>query len=328
MPANPLSLLDNVRLCNGTHGLKNFYADLLKKNKPKAFELINDQYLKFGSLYHLRHECSSPQVLKAINPLYGKVLQLTSELSGWADRHSEAMMRSDGDNTHAALRWMMKTGFDENEPGSGYDQVMERTAALLTKSFHDTEVLPEIAGMIFERNRSGKLIHELVWAFFEAQKPESLALIAQGLNSTDSRDAGLAKRLLCFIPCIRESSGLPMNALHTKAMAWLQENLPFLYYTGESLHLSGQPLLYAVEWNAKYLCHPVSAENGELLSILNPYEDELVKHFEELPENTRMHLADFSYLLYRTDFNQWANWIQLPLVSQISQTERYMEGLA
>lgn len=328
MPANPLSLLDNVRLGNGTDGLKNFYNDLLKKDRAKAIEFINDQHLKFGSLYHLRHECSNPQAVKAINPLYAKVLQIIPELSGRADRHTEAMMRSDGDNTYAALRWMLKTGFDENEPGSGYDQVMEHTAALLTKSFNDTDVLPEIAEMIFTKNRSGKFIHELVWAFFEARRPESLPLIAQGLNSADSRDIELAKRLLCFIPCVHENPGIPIKAVHSRVMTWLQENLPFLYYTGESLHLSSQPLFYAVEWNAKYLCHPVSAENGELLSILNPFENELIKHFEELPENTQRDMADYSYLLYRTNFNQWTNWIQLPLTSQTSMAERYMGGLA
>lgn len=328
MPANLLGLLDNVRLGNGTDGLKNFYNDLLKRDKTKALELINDQYLKFGSLYQLRYECADPQIAKAMNPLYGKALQIIPKLSGGADRHSEAMMRSDGDSTHAALRWMMKTGFDENEAGSGYDQVMERTAALLTKSFNDTDVLREIAEMIFAKNRSGRLIHELVWAFFEARKPESLTLIVQGLDSADNRDVELAKRLLRFIPCVRENAGMPMNAVRIKAMSWLQDNLPFLYYTGESLHLSGQPLLYAVEWNAKYLCRPVSAENGELLSILNPFENELMKHFSELPENKRINLADFSYLLYRTNFNQWTNWIQLPLAGQTSLTERYMGGLA
>jgi len=327
MPANPLSLLDNVRLGNGTDGLKNFYIDLLKKDRVKALEFINDQHLKFGSLYHLRYECSSPQEVKAINPLYGKALHLISELSGKADRNSEAKMRSDGDSTYAALKWMMKTGFDENEPGSGYDQVMEHTAALLTKSFNDTDVLPEIAEMIFTKNRSGKLIHELVWAFFEARKPESLTLIAQGLNSADSRDVELAKRLLFFIPCIRENSGMPMNTVHTNTMTWLQENLPFLCYTGESLHLSGQPLFYTVEWNAKYLCRPVSSENDELPSILNPFENELVKHFKELPDNTRKNLADFSYRIYRTNFNQWADWIQLPLMSQVNMTEHHMGGL-
>jgi hypothetical protein len=328
MPANPLSLLDNVRSCNGMDGLRNFYSNLLKKDREKALELINDQYMKFGTLYQLRYECSSPQVDKALNPLYRKALQIIPELSGRAVRHSEAVMRSDGDSTCPALRWMLKTGFDEDELGDVYDQIMEHTAALLTRSFHDADLLPEIAEMIFIKNRSGKLIHELVWAFFEARKPESLTLITQRLISTDSRDVGLAKRLLCFIPCIRENSNVPMSIVHAKAMTWLQKNLPFLYYTGESLHLSGHPLLYAVEWNAKYLCRPVSAGDGELLSILNPFENELIKHFEELPENSRRILADFSYMLYRSNFRQWTHWIQLPLASQENLAVRYMGGLA
>jgi hypothetical protein len=328
MPVNPLSLLDNVRSGNGSDGLRNFYNDLLKKDREKALELINDQHLKFGTLYHLRYECSNPRIIKALDPLYRRALEIIPELSARADSHLEARMRSDGDSTYSALKWMLKTGFDENESGSSYDQLMEHTAALLTRSFNDTDVLPEIAEMIFIKNRSGKLVHELVWAFFEARKPESLMLLAHRLNSADSRDIELAKRLLCFIPFIHENPGMPMSIVHLKVMAWLRDNFPFLYYTGESLHLSGQPEHYAVEWNAKYLCHPVSAESGELLSILNPFENELIKHFGELPENSRKILADFSYMLYRTNFNQWSNWIQLPPANQASLAEHNMGGLA
>lgn len=327
MSVTPVCLLDNVRLGNGADGLKNFYRGLLKNGREKALELINDQDLSFGSLYLLRDEFASPSMHVMLNPLYRKAIQLTSGLAGSADSRVEAKMRLKKDDTYAALNWMLKTGFGEERLGSDYDRLMERAAALLTKSFSDTESLPYIVEMIFSRNRSSRLIHELVWAFFEIHSPENLFLLAPWLNSPDSRDIALAKKLLHFIPCIGENQDLTSYMSYDRAISWLHENIPFLHYTGESLQLSGQPVYYELEWDAKYLCRPVSSENEEPLSALSPYEKELQEQFKELPEDLQTMLADFSFSLYRMNFSQWHNWLQLPVMSQISLAYRFAGGL-
>lgn len=326
MPASPLSLLDNIRLSNGSEGLRNYYSDLFQNKREKALEMVNDQKLQFGTLFLLRHEFSKAAVSVALNPLYRKALEIAAELIGNKGGQTEKAMRSGNEDTSSVLRWMIRTGYIEDDAGKDYEQLMECTAALLTRSFRDTAVLPEIAEMIFARHRSGKLIHELVWAFFEARSPESLLFIAQRLNSPDCREVELAKRLLCFIPAISEHPGIAGSALYSRVLQWLQENRPFLYYTGESLHLCSSPMHYNVSLVAKYLCRPVSVDNGEPLLALNEFESRLSSHFRELPEQLQQQLADFSHLLYRRNIYQWNTWIRLSLDEQATLAARMMGG--
>jgi hypothetical protein len=188
-----------------------------------------------------------------VQPEYEK--QHNSMRKGWAERQSIVSMRNDNDLI-TALQWMLRSGSDENGLGELYGQLMDNCACLLPEVHRDMPVLESMSHMIFQRHREGRLIHELVRAFFEARRLESLPLLAQGLLSANSRDVELAKRLLCFIPCIRRAiagrdeagSGLELSGadLYACSMEWLNQNKPFLYYTGENLHLSGYPMHYTV----------------------------------------------------------------------------------
>lgn len=156
---------------------------------------------------------------------------------------AEKTMRSKAEELLPVLEWMVRTGWDAEMGRAGYELLLERCTALLLKSFRDCSVLSAVADIIFERNRYGKLIHNLVWAFFEARDPDSLYLIVQRLNSADDRDRALAKKLLAFIPGLEEASG---TSAFVRAMHWLSENRPFLYYTGETMQMCTRPFFYTV----------------------------------------------------------------------------------
>ena len=341
MSSKPIGLLDNIRINNGPNGLKNYVQNLLQENREKAFELINDTNLQFRTLYLLRNLIRKADAENALNPLFLQALEMAAELTGTSGltgqnaAKAEKNFRQRNENAVSALQWMIKTGsadrfrdgaIDE-APDKEYDRLMERAAALLTKSFRDTTVLPELAEMIFTQYRNGKLIHELVWAFFEARNPESLLLIALRLNSPDRRDKELAERLLCFIPEIGKWSRHTGLMAYNGVLYWLRENKPFMYYTGESLHLCSSPRHYAVSLPAKYLCRPVSVDTGEPLSPFNELETKLLQPFRELSELIQQKLADFSLKLYGSNIYQWNTWIQLPLNEQISFTARMNGGM-
>ncbi|MEN6315718.1 MAG: hypothetical protein ABFD25_15900 [Clostridiaceae bacterium] len=322
------SLLDNIRLSNGPEGLKNFYHDLLRRDSKKAFELVNDNNLHFDTLFLLRSELSKTAASDKLNPLYREALRIAEMLVAGEKSHAGRSIRSGRDEIGPVLRWMVKTGCPERYCGAeleNYEQLMEISAALLTKSFRDTSALPEIAEMIFERNRDGRLIHDLVWAFFEARNPESLLLIAERLVSPYFADAALAKRLLCFIPGLDdESTAGPI--LYNRVLNWLGENRPFMSYTGENLHLCNLPRHYAVSLSAKYLRHPVSIDRDIPLPALNEFERCLAMQFDKLPEHQQQCLADFSHTLHKTNIRQWNAFLQLSADQQanlaLSQTGR------
>ncbi len=316
MPDAQICLLDNVRLSNGQECLRNYYTDIVSRDPQKAFELLNDHRLSFSTLYVLRHDLEDLTSSLSLNPLYGSALRLTILLSGSRGNQTEAEIRSGGSNTEMVLNWMLKTGYRDEALGQSYDTLMDNVAALLVKSFKSHLALYETADLIFMRHRSGKEIHDLIWAFFEACSPESLFFIAKRLSSSYSTEVTLAKKLLHFVPTI--SKDTDSASAYSNTWRWLSENLPFLYYSGESLNLSPLPEYYILSLACKYLCHRVSPKTGHPLKALTYIEQKLSNAFTDLPDHIQVRLADFSYTLFRENTYKWSMWITLPITQQVS----------
>lgn len=332
MNDKPLSLLDNIRISNGEQELRNFFRRQFKIDYAGATEMLNDKNLHFSTLYVLKDELPKKTIERELDPTYRRALLLARLLSGnyhGKQRESlkiiEKRLRSEKDVYEPALRWIVGTGGQEDNLGSKYEQIMERAAALLIKSYGDTTQLPALAEIIFARNRRKALIHELVWTFFEACNPDSLKLLASRLNSSDVRDAQLAKKLLSFIPGIADNSLNTRLSPYSTVSGWLDENKPFLCYTGESLHLSNMPMPYSVSQSAKYLCHPVSIHTGRPLMRYLPDENKKLSVFEKLPEERQQQLAAFSWFLYRRNIYQWNKWIRLSVNEQSALASQMTE---
>lgn len=333
MNEKPLSLLDNLRLSNGPQELKNYYRGQFQIDRHNAIEMLNDQNLHFSTLYLLKSELDEKTINNNLDPVYRKALDIADLLSAemqkrsaWSPGNVEKKLRSTDDDTISALRWIVGTGGPEDGSDSKYELLIERSAALLIKSHGDTTQLPALAELIFARNRRKALIHELVWAFFEARSPDSLMLLAQRLNSRDSRDASLAKKLLSFIPGIEDESIHTRLSPYSWVSGWLEENRPFLCYTGENLHVSNKPMPYSVSAPAKYLCHPVSINTGEPLMPFLPSENNKLSAFKKLPEKLQQQLAAFSWMLYRRNIYQWNSWIRLSVNDQSALASQMMGG--
>lgn len=311
------SLLDNVRLSNGPDCLRNYYTDIVGRDSQKALELLNDPGLSFATLFVLRYDLKGLNSSRAFNPLYNTALKLTELLSGSRGIQTEVKIRSGGSNTKAVLYWMIHTGYRDERLGISYDTLMDNIAALLVKSFEDTLALPDIIDLAFMRHRAGKEIHDLIWAFFEACTPQSLIYIVNRLNSSYGTDITLARKLLHFIPFVSEGI-MKDAALYSSVRQWLSDNLPFLYYSGESLNLSPQPEYYILSLACKYLCHAVSPKTGRPLQALQYMEQQLFRDFSSLPRHMQEKLSDFSYTLFRTNSYKWSMWLALPITQQIA----------
>lgn len=327
MAANPLSVLDNIKLSNGPDGLRTYYWELYRYNRRKALELLNNSNLKFGTLYILKSQLSESAYRSELNTQNRKTLDLVDELSGDITNHTEMRIRAAAEDKADTLRWIVRTGYTEEGLGDDYGRLLERSAALLTVSFRDSSILPELSELIFSRYKKGALIHDLVWAFFEARNPESLLFIAQKLNSTDKQDVELARKLLYFVPDIRNNDGTAVSVLYGRVLNWLSDNRPYLYYTGESMNLCSTPIYYAISWPSRYFCHPVSVDTGEPLLPFTPEEKDMFQHFSTLPEIQQHQLADFSFMLYRKNIYQWYTWIRLPVAEQLSLATQMIGGL-
>lgn len=336
MAVMQVSLLDNIRISNGPDGLRGYFHELYHTDREKLLELLNDRDLQFCSLYILKQDILTDSLQEQLKPLYKRAVEIIEEVSVKTPARRaahqamtmaaiEKRMRLDIQSVSPVLEWIVGTGWDNELRLPAYELLMERCTALLLKSFRAGTVMPAIVRQIFNRNRQGKLIHNLVWAFFEAREPDSLYLLAQQLGSTDSRDTELAKKLLCFIPGLEKVTGA---AAYYKAMQWLSENKPYLYYSGESMQMCSRPQYYNVSHEARYLCRPVSADSGKPLSPLQDYEVTLLDGLRKLPQAEQQLLADFSRMLHGRDIYQWNSWIKLPLEGQVEAVADITGGSA
>jgi hypothetical protein len=354
MRGTPVSLLDNIRISNGPEGLRRFFSEMLHTDRNRLLELLSDRRLHFGTLYLLKPDIISGGLREALPGIYKKALELSDELCGvktdgtlQAGRRITPVRRRtgtgpsgrsrEGGKTQAAdmifsdtvaapaLGWIAETGWDNDMPEDSYELLMERCTALLLARLRHKPVLPAIADTIFSRHRQGRLIHNLVWAFFEARDRESLYLVAQKLGSPDRRDIALARKLLRFIPGT-DDDAMSGPALYYGALKWLSENMPFIYYTGESMQMCPKPLYYAISYEAKYLGRQVSADSCELPGPLRDHENEQLTRFRSLDETQKQLLADVSCALYRQDKHRWESWIRLPVSDQLASAAIFTEG--
>lgn len=353
MRGMPVSLLDNIRISNGPEGLRRFFSELLHTDRNRLLELLSDRRLHFGTLYLLKPDIISGGLREALPDIYKRALVMSDELCGAktdgtapAGRRITPVRRRAGIKqpgryhaagkaqaagtmfsdpvTAPALGWIAETGWDSDMPEDSYELLMERCTALLLARLRHKPALPAIVETIFSRHRQGRLIHNLVWAFFEARDRESLYLVAQKLGSPDRRDIALARKLLRFIPGT-DDDAMSGPALYYSALKWLSENMPYIYYTGESMQMCPKPVYYNVSYEGKYLCRQVSADSGKLPGPLNDYETEQLDRFRSLDGMQRQLLADVSFALYRQDKYRWESWIRLPVSDQLA-SEAFLTG--
>ena len=318
--------LDLVRQEKGIDTLKSHFQQLLKSNRKKAIELINDQNLNFCTLYILHTAIVRSGNARFLNNHNFNALRMAYSISEKRTKDIDLCIKNQNKPASEILKYIVCTGYTEDGLDNRYDEILELAAALLIRYYNDDTVLPVVSDMIFKRYKKGALIHNLVWAFFEARNPDSLLLLAHHLYSQDRKDYELACRLLGFIPYV-ESNRYTNNAkMYYEVSQWIQENSMFLYHTEECLHLTANPIPYVLSAEAKYLCKPVSPNDGKPFRDFSDDEEMLLNQFKALDAGTRMQLAGFSYMLYRRNMHQWNEWIHFPIHDQLRTMKMAMGG--
>ncbi|MDF2523793.1 MAG: hypothetical protein K0R31_1434 [Clostridiales bacterium] len=320
-----LCALDNIRLSGGSGNLKEFFEAELQKSRGNTIDLINDEKLHFPSLFALQTIIRDHNLYKELNKRNKNALDIINALLKRDSRIIEGLPSVDEQMIHTTLKWILQTGYRADESNSEYEQIVDMASALLIKRYNDKTILPEIVSLIFERNRDGHFTYDLIWVFLEAGEPGSLELIANQLNSDHKKDAELARKILRFIPHIRLSPTTDSRLQYIWTKNWLQENLPFIYRTGESFHQSCDPLPFAVSLEAKYLCRKVFPNTGKTSVPLSDSDKMLLNSFNRLNQNLQETLSNYSFYLYRQNIYGWSCWLHAPMLEQIKSV-RWLKG--
>ncbi|WZL72534.1 hypothetical protein QBE52_15930 [Clostridiaceae bacterium 35-E11] len=326
---SPLSPLDKMRLHNGIHNVKIFFHELANHNKEEAIQFINDENLCFGSLFLLRSEIEELDIFSNLNIKNKMALEITNEiLMGKKTITSIDCTSCDYiQRVYIALKWMFETGRIDDGLSNEYDQVLDATAILLIKVYKDRRILPMLVKIIVQRYKKGFYIHDLIWAFFEAQDPGSLILIGDYLRSKQQEEIELANKLLRFIPDLAIHDRGDTQKQYALFMQWMKENRWFLHFTGESLQQSHHPSPYIVDFGAKYLCKPIDIDTGKIIERLTEREKKILNRFEQLRDPIKDLLAKFSFSLYVADRYQWHTWMNYSLEEQIKIVRTGIGGM-
>lgn len=316
---NTLDSLDSIRMNNGSDKLKAHFHDLVKNDRKKAIDSINNENLHFASLFLLRSEIKDSNLLNDLSLRNRIALEIVNEIVE-KEKDSSVIKYISSDYTqivYSILKWIFETGSMDDGLSNKYDEVLDITAILLTRIYNDQKILPRVADMIFARNKKGFFIHDLVWAFFECKDPSSLIMIANRLLSQEIDDVNLASNLLSFVPGIDRNNNSNKQRQYVFFLKWIEENGLFLNFTGQSLQEVNRPRPYVVDLEAKYLRKFVSVESGKMLKPLTLKEKRLLNEFNGLDDNTKLLLSSFSNMLNNKDINLWNKWINYPIKKQI-----------
>lgn len=314
-----INSLDKIRIENGSQQLESYFEELLDNNAEEAIKEINDKNLQFTTLFILKPKIEKLDLVSQLSLRNKLALNITNEILD--DNNSNYTIKPSSSKymqlANSTLRWMLETSANDDGLKEDLDEVLDVTAILLIKVYKDTEVLPLIRDMIFERNKKGLFTHDLVWAFFESKDPNCLFLIGDKLNSNDTKEVVLACNLLNFIPGIDLKLASNKESLYLTFIHWFEENSSFLYYTGESFQQTSNPIPYSVDLESKYLCKISSKAKGKKFSQLTTNQLHQLTAFNNLDISIKTFLANFSYKTRKRNVHWWNSWLQKPINEQI-----------
>lgn len=325
------------RINGGIPSGEEFLA-LAQRDRGRAAALVNRGDRPFAALFGLLAQIEALNLYGELNPrnkaAFGFCSRILTGLTPPAEtaaggpavetfaqnanagprRENRKKKYRTGDGTHDALRWILLTGAAGDGLDDGYDRVIDAAAAHLTRVYRDSSVLGILVRLIFRRHRRGRYIHDLVWALFSSNDPEIFRLIAPYLSNGNAADAALAQKLL------KHAGG--ENPNRKDYLTWYRENRPYLYFTGESFHMSSDPTPFAVNLGAKYLGKSSNGAAAFAENALLPEERQRLNFFGQLPENDRQFLADYSRRLHSRDRNHWDKWMANNVNGQLESARR------
>lgn len=308
-----MNYLDEIRAENGIDALQSEFRVMLENDRRKAVKLLNDKFLTFPSFFVLMPQIDSLYRYLHFHKLTTlRVIGKLLKKEGYNDGVDYMSRRNR--NIYRILRWIVDTGSSVFYTNNEYEKILDLSASVLVNLYGDEEVLPPIVDMMFERNYQGRNIHDLVWIYFRIHDPYALKLIANQLLSERAEDRTLAKKLLRI-----ENDGTEdYQALYQAYLDWVDENDPYLYFTGESMQFSSKPTFCKVDLERKYLGKGTPSYDKLPIAKLDESEKQALAVFQTLDNGDKELLSKLSHKMQRENSEEWQKWIQTSIEEQLS----------
>ena len=316
--------LDRIRRTRGAKVCRCCFRSMTRNNRKRAAEWINDGSLTFGSLFLLSPSVREAKLEPELSERNRTALKLCEIILNRGKTPGAGVKSAAcrGAENRDVLLWMFQTGARDDGLSEDFDEILDIAVSVLIKNYRETSILPSATELVFRRNRKGTYRHDLIWALFQTRDPGVLRLFAQYLRSPRPEDAAFARTILNLPAC--GSSEQPQQCRSYEA--WLEENGPYLFFTGENFHCSSRPCLCGVDLGAKYLCKNISPCSRAPVNPLTEDEKACLESFRNAGEAQRTTLCRCSQKIHRQDPSKWNRWIRLPVEEQIRLAAQLEEG--
>lgn len=309
--------LDNIRIKDGNQKCKDFFNDIYLNDRQKATDLLNEELLTFPCLFILMPLIKSFNLYNNLNYRNIMVLQITAEILN--PKYYNNYLSEKDDNIHNYLKWIINTGYSENLPDDDYELILDVAVSVLINLYEDKSILPSVVEMVFMRNKDGRFINDLITSLFCLHDVNILKLIAERVASTDKNEAELACNLLNI-----NQQNFNGEKKYDNAIKWIEENQPFLNFTGENHQFKSNPVFLSVDFLGKYLNKKFSSDDIQPVFLSN--ENECVKAFNALGDEEKEILAGYSLKIRSNNMTKWQEWINIPVSEQLKTAKAESEG--
>lgn len=315
------NILDFIRKKRGNLPCREYFKTL---QKPVSLNLINDPGLSFTTFFILLPVVREEIPDESLSARNQAAANLCGIILSSKKANGDFVRPSYDGNTHETLRWIFTTGADSDGLSEDFDHILDISAGILTKTYHDADILPKLVQIIFDRGRKGAYLHDLAWAFYQSHDPKALKLAVEYLRSPNESDEKLAQTLLHLN--LESNTPKARNELYDSYLQWLDENSPYLYFTSENFNETSAPKACSVDLGAKYLYRKISPVNHNPPTPLTELEQNCLACFRNAPEEEKEFLARFSQKVRAKNPAYWNRWIRYPLKRQIESAHNGGEG--
>lgn len=315
----PSNNLDFIRHSHGIDFCRNMFFNLGKAHRQNAVQLVNDSSLFFTSLFVLLpqiHELNLTEELSERNRIALNICEIICN-EKYSNGDYNYLISLKSEKVHRVLLWVFNTGAADDGINDEFEQILDSAASVLIKTHHEKAIIPIMIAMIFNRNRKGGYIHDLVWACFQTRDTSTLRYLAERLRSPVAKDVELARTLLNLPQNLPLRSTLEKQKEYTTYLSWLNENNPYIRFTGESFNFTSIPVPCIVDLEAKYLCKEGYVQDSKQLDSIADSEHSYLSDFNKLPENDKSILAKYSQHLHNQNQSYWNEWIHYSVDKQI-----------
>lgn len=310
--------LDKIRINYGIDKCREVFLNIYKIDKWTAVALLNDSRLTFPCLFIFLRIIEVMKIKNFLSYQNITVLNIIDRIQNMERyRNGKDYLSAHKEVAYPILKWILETGCADDGLDNEYEEIMDVTVSVLINIYRDKSILPAVADMIFLRNRKGHFIHDLVWAFFQSCTPYALKLIAERICYSDQQDIDLACQLLNIEALKSRNSTKYRQKQYLTYIKWLDENDKFLYFTGESLQFSSNPILCKVDLERKYMNKGSTSYSMQSIVPEDENEKKLLKAYKMLSDEEKIVLSEFSHKLYHKSISEWKKWMNAPIDDQI-----------